>query len=159
MGKFEEAEEMFYIGTQQEEEGKDHECPICLYNMGNGSFLKQDFKQAIWCWEKVAKLEPTHPEINLHLARAHWATGNFSLADKHFHKELCNDGGDELVLLNFGIFLLEREKFDSAKRMFERILERYKDYSDEEYEVHYIHPPDHIITHSCHGMSFLDLNE
>ncbi len=112
------AEEMFYLAQQI-----NPDCPICFYNIGNSLFSRGSFKRAIWCWERTALLEPTHPQINYRIAQAHWASGNLRLARKHFLEELRNNPGDCDVILDFGMYLLKCDEVDRAREKFERILE------------------------------------
>ena len=118
MDMHDKAEQMFYLAQQI-----IPDCPICFYNIGNSLFSRQKYKRAIWCWQQTAMLEPTHPQINYRIAQAYWADGNKQLANTHFLEELRNDPGDIDVILDFGMFLLERGDKVSAKEKFNRILE------------------------------------
>jgi len=124
MGKHNLAEQMFYLAQQI-----NPDCPLCYYNIGNSLFGRQNYKKAIWCWQRTALLEPTHPQINYRIAQAHWADGNYDPAHEHFLAELRSNPGDIDVLLDFGLFLLELGHIDSAKEKFNRILELDPDFA------------------------------
>ncbi|MCK5226267.1 MAG: tetratricopeptide repeat protein, partial [Planctomycetes bacterium] len=83
MGQHDLAEEMFYLAQQLEPD-----CALCYYNIGNSLFIRSQYKRAIYCWLKTAKLEPTHPQINHRIAQAYWACGGCEQAKKYFLNEL-----------------------------------------------------------------------
>ncbi len=114
----EKAEQMFYMAQQINEN-----CPLCFYNIGNSCFIRGQYARAVWCWEKTAELEPTHPQINFRIAQGCWAAGELDKAHHYFLKELRTNPGDIETLFNFGIFLLQQGQTDSAKEKFNRILE------------------------------------
>lgn len=118
MEMHEKAEQMFYLAQQI-----NPDCPICFYNIGNSLFSRRNYEKAIWCWERTAMLEPTHPQINYRIAQAHWANDNPKLAKEHFLRELRSNTGDVDVILDFGIFQLKSGKSEDAKEKFNRILE------------------------------------
>ena len=118
MGDYEMAEHMFYLAQQISED-----CPLCFYNIGNSFFIQDNFKKAIWCWEKTAVLEPNHPQINYHIARGYWNLGEKQMAWRHFIEELKKNPGDKEVIFDFGLFLLGCGDTVSAGDKFRRILE------------------------------------
>ena len=124
MDLHDKAEEMFYLAQQI-----NPDCPICFYNIGNCLFSRRNYKKAIWCWQRTALLEPTHPQINFRIAQAYWADGNKALARVHFLEELRNNPGDKDVLLDFGIFMLKCGEVDSATEKFNRIIELSPDFA------------------------------
>ena len=68
-------------------------------------------------------MEPSHPQINYHIAQALWAEGETERSRQHFLKELRINPGDVEVIVDFGFFLLERGEVESAKEKFHRALE------------------------------------
>jgi tetratricopeptide (TPR) repeat protein len=124
MDQHDKAEHMFYLAQQI-----NPDCPICFYNIGNSLFSQQRYKRAIWCWQRTAHLEPTHPQINYRIAQAYWANGNPQLARTHFLEELRTNPGDTDVILDFGVFLLEHGSIGGAKEKFNRILELDPDFA------------------------------
>ena len=118
MGLHDRAEEMFYL-AQQVNAG----CALCYYNIGNSLFVRGQYKKAIGCWAKTAELEPSHPQINYRIAQAYWYENDHVHARKHFLCELRCNPGDLEVILDFGLFLLQRGEIESAKEKFNRILE------------------------------------
>ncbi len=112
------AEEMFYLAQQI-----NPDCPICFYNIGNSLFSRREYKKAIWCWQKTALLEPTHPQINYRIAQAYWANGESESAKKHFLQEVRTNPGDVDVLLDFGIFLIKQGQHEEGIEKFKRIIE------------------------------------
>jgi tetratricopeptide (TPR) repeat protein len=124
MGLHDRAEEMFYL-AQQVESG----CALCYYNIGNSLFVRGQYKKAIGCWTKTAELELSHPQINYRIAQAHWYENDHVQARKHFLCELRSNPGDLDVILDFGLFLLERGEIDPAKEKFNRILEFEPDHA------------------------------
>lgn len=124
MDQHEKAEQMFYLAQQI-----NPDCPICFYNVGNSLFSRRQYKRAIWCWERTAVLEPTHPQINYRIAQAYWANGDLAQAKEYFLRELRNSPGDVDVILDFGIFLLKVGQLDAAREKFNRILELQPDFT------------------------------
>ena len=112
------AEEMFYLAQQIKPD-----CALCYYNIGNSLFIRGQYEKAIHCWQKTAKLEPTHPQINYRIAQAHWADGGGERSREYFLAELRTNPGDVDVILDFGLFLLEVGDIESAKEKFNRILD------------------------------------
>ena len=123
MDEHEKAEQMFYLAQQI-----NPDCPICFYNVGNSLFSRRRFRRAIWCWERTAMLEPTHPQINYRIAQAYWANGDLDQAKEYFLRHLRNGPGDADVILDFGIFLLKTGQLDAAREKFNRILELQPDF-------------------------------
>jgi len=118
MGLHDRAEEMFYL-AQQVNSG----CALCYYNIGNSLFVRGQYKKAIGCWIKTAELESSHPQINYRIAQAYWYESDHVNARKHFLCELRCNPADLDVILDFGLFLLERGELEPAKEKFNRILE------------------------------------
>ncbi|MDD5135434.1 MAG: tetratricopeptide repeat protein, partial [Phycisphaerae bacterium] len=124
MGHYELAEQMFYLAQQINEK-----CPLCFYNIGNLFFIRRDFKKAVWCWERTASLEPSHPQINYRIAQAYWNLGDKDMARHHFIEELKTNPGDIDVVFDFGIFLLHSGNISAAAEKFNRILETSPDFA------------------------------
>jgi tetratricopeptide (TPR) repeat protein len=122
MGLHEQAEQMFYLAQQI-----NQDCALCYYNIGNSLFARGQYKKAIHCWMKTAELEPSHPQINYHIAQALWAEGESERSRQHFLKELRINPGDVEVIVDFGFFLLEKGEVESAKEKFHRALELRSD--------------------------------
>ncbi|MEN6309285.1 MAG: tetratricopeptide repeat protein [Anaerohalosphaeraceae bacterium] len=118
MEQHDRAEQMFYMAQQI-----NPECPICFYNIGNSLFSRGNYARAIWCWEKTAELEPTHPQINYRIAQACWADGQINKAKEHFLRELRKNPGHIDVLIDYGVFLLEQGHVHLAAERFRWILE------------------------------------
>lgn len=118
MEKFDKAEQMFYLAQQI-----NPDCPICFYNIGNSLFTQGKYDRALWCWEKCAELESTHPQIHFRLAQANWILGRAQKATTHFLNELRAAPDNTEVLLDFGLFLLESGDLEGARGKFNRILE------------------------------------
>jgi tetratricopeptide (TPR) repeat protein len=118
MGNYEMAEQMFYLSQQINDA-----CPLCFYNIGNSFFIQDNFRKAVWCWEKTATLEPNHPQINYHIAQGYWNLGEKETAWRYFINELRKNPGDKEVVFDFGLFLLHCGDVVSAAEKFRRILE------------------------------------
>jgi len=115
---------MFYMAQQI-----NPDCPICFYNIGNSLFSQQEYKRAIWCWQRTRELEPTHPQISYRIAQAYWADGDNRQARSHFLDELRVNPGDIDVILDFGLFLLNCGEIAAAAEKFNRILELSPDFA------------------------------
>ncbi|NLH16874.1 MAG: tetratricopeptide repeat protein [Phycisphaerae bacterium] len=124
LDQHDKAEEMFYLAQQI-----NPDCPICFYNIGNSLFSRQRYKRAIWCWQRTAQLEPTHPQIHFRIAQAYWADGDAENAQKYFLAELRVNPGDTDAILEFGIFLLKSDRIEPAKEKFNRCLELSPDFA------------------------------
>ncbi|MBN2513174.1 MAG: tetratricopeptide repeat protein [Sedimentisphaerales bacterium] len=118
MEQHDKAEQMFYLAQQI-----NPECPICFYNIGNSLFSRGNYVRAIWCWEKTAELEPTHPQIHYRIAQACWADGQINKARDYFLRELRRNPGHIDVLADYGVFLLEQGQINPAAEKFRWILE------------------------------------
>ncbi|HML76025.1 MAG TPA: tetratricopeptide repeat protein [Anaerohalosphaeraceae bacterium] len=118
MEQHDKAEQMFYMAQQI-----NPECPICFYNIGNSLFSRGNYVRAIWCWEKTAELEPTHPQIHYRIAQACWADGQINKAKDYFLRELRRNPGHIDVLADYGVFLLEQGHISQAAEKFRWILE------------------------------------
>lgn len=118
MEQHDKAEEMFYLAQQIE-----NDCPLCFYNIGNSLFSRGIYERAVWCWQKTATLDPSHPQIHFRLAQAYWLSGKEQSAREAFLKELRKNPTDLDVLLDFGVFLLESGDIESAKEKFNRLME------------------------------------
>jgi len=81
MGLHDMAEQMFYLAQQI-----NPDCALCYYNIGNSLFARCEYKKAIHCWMKTAEPEPSHPQINYHIAQALWAENEIERAGQHFLK-------------------------------------------------------------------------
>ena len=130
MEQHRKAEEMFYLAQQI-----NAECPLCFYNIGNSLFARGNYEKSIWCWQRTAILEPTHPQINYRIAQAGWANGDIENAHEYFLTELRENPGNVDVTLDFGLFLLQQGKTESAKEKFNRILEINPDFAP---ALHYL---------------------
>lgn len=124
MEQHEQAEQMFYLAQQL-----NPECPICFYNIGNSLFTQGRYGRAIWCWEKTATLEPTHPQINYRIAQACWADKQYDKAKEYFLKELRKNPGEIETLLDYGVFLLEIGQPQQAGEKFRWVLELRPDFA------------------------------
>jgi len=118
MGNYDMAEQMFYLAQQINDA-----CPLCFYNIGNSFFIQENYRKAVWCWEKTAFIEPNHPQINYHIAQVYWNLGEKELAHKYFIEELRKNPGDKEVVFDFGLFLLSCGDTILAAEKFHRILE------------------------------------
>jgi tetratricopeptide (TPR) repeat protein len=134
MEQHEKAEQMFYLAQQIRTD-----CPLCFYNIGNSLFSRGSYERAIWCWEKTAELDPSHPQIHLRLAQAYWVCGKGKQARQEFLRELRNTPTDSDVLLDFGVFLLESGDIDAAREKFNRILEFDADFSAARFYLGEVH--------------------
>lgn len=124
MEKYDKAEQMFYMAQQI-----NPDCPLCFYNIGNSLFTQGNYERALWCWEKCAELEPTHPQIHFRLAQANWILGYAEKATEHFLTELRRTPNDVEILLDYGLFLLESGDLEAAREKFNRILEFAPDHA------------------------------
>lgn len=121
-GRHELAEQMFYMAQQI-----NPNCPLCYYNIGNSLFIRRLYKKALLCWQKTAKIDPNHPQINYRIAQAYLAQGDLENARNSFLDELRKNPADIDVIGDFGLLLLQAGDIDSAREKFNRILEIYPD--------------------------------
>jgi tetratricopeptide (TPR) repeat protein len=106
MNEYETATTSFLLAQQI-----DPECPVCFWNMGNMNFSNSDYPRAVWCWQRTAMLEPTHPGIDKHLALAYAMCGNAKEAEQHYRM-------DKSCQTDFGLFLLSIGRIDDARHLF-----------------------------------------
>jgi len=118
MGLHDRAELMFYLARQVKDE-----CPLCLYNIGNSLYARQEFDRAIACWQEALRIDEDHPQARTRMAEAYWAKGNLQKAREQYQAELRRNGDDVDSLLDYGELLMAMDKFAQAEAMFRRALE------------------------------------
>lgn len=119
LGDHESAELMFYLAQQITED-----CPLCYDHLALSLALRGQFDRAIWCWQKVLKIEPHYPEAFANLARAHWQCGQLDRARQLFVMHLREDPGDINAMLQLGSLLVEAGKLSEAREKFGRVIEQ-----------------------------------
>jgi tetratricopeptide (TPR) repeat protein len=118
LGDHENAELMFYMARQLEDQ-----CAQCWYNIAKSLQARGRTKEAIECWEKALKVEPSLDDVHRRLGLAYWKADRLDLARQHFAAELRSNPNRPDVLVEFGTLMLRMDDPHGAARMFERAIE------------------------------------
>ncbi|MCE9591024.1 MAG: tetratricopeptide repeat protein [Planctomycetes bacterium] len=118
LGEHEHAEEMFYLARQVVEE-----CPLCYDHLAHSLAHRDDLDRAIWCWQRVLKMDPHFPEASANLARCHWRKGQHERAHELYIQQLRDDPGDVDTLLQAAQLLAEMGRHAESREKARRVLE------------------------------------
>jgi len=118
MGEHEQAEVMFYLARQVQED-----CPLCYNHLAQSLAARGQFERAAYCWQKVKKIDANFPGVHGQLARLNWRRGRLDEAYESYLRELREDPGDLAALLEVGHVLLELGRSAEAAEKFRRVLE------------------------------------
>lgn len=125
LGRFEEAEEAFYLGQQIEPEHAE------LYAaMAQVLSDRADHDRSVWCLREAARLDPDLPRVRARLARAYADAGRLERARQLYVRELRDDPGDVETLLDLGELLMDMHRHAEAGEKFRRVLEVEPDNPD-----------------------------
>ncbi len=118
LGRHDQAEEMFYLAQQLEEE-----CPDCFFYLGGSLATRGQHDRAIYCWERVLELEPGYVGVNNRIAQAYRAKGDLQQAREYLLRELRDDAGNVDLLYELANLALESGQAAAASAKLEHILE------------------------------------
>jgi len=118
LGRHDQAEEMFYLAQQF-----DDECPDCFFYLGGSLAARGQHDRAIYCWEKVLDLEPAYIGVNHRIAEAYRAKGDCRQAREYLLRELRDDAGNVDLLFDLADLALESGQVAAASAKLEHILE------------------------------------
>lgn len=118
LGDHEKAEEMFYLAQQI-----DEACPHCFWHLGCSMWLREDWKRAIFCWERVLEIEPRYRCARRRIAEAYRRLGEYELAKEHYLAEYREEPANLSLLLELGQMHLETGAVDEAIGKFRQALE------------------------------------
>ncbi len=117
-GDHEQAEVMFYLARQVQEE-----CPLCYDHLAQSLASRGEYVRAAWCWQRVLKMDASFPGVHANLARLYWRQGRLDEARQEYLRELRADPGDTAALLELGHVLVELDRPAEAAEKFRRVLE------------------------------------
>lgn len=117
MGQHDQAELMFYLARQVKDD-----CSLCYYNIAASLYNRGQYDAAINCLQQVLRLDPKHPQTNVHIAEAYWAKGELDQAAKHYRMELDVAGEDVETMLDLGELMMEMDRPEHAAALFRRAL-------------------------------------
>jgi tetratricopeptide (TPR) repeat protein len=83
LDEHDQAEQMFYMARLLRDE-----CPRCYEHIAQSLAAREMLDKAIWCWQRVLRLEHEHPDANLHLAHLLWQRGQRQRARMHFLEQI-----------------------------------------------------------------------
>lgn len=118
LGRHDQAEEMFYLAQQLNEE-----CPDCYFYLGGSLAARGQHDRAIFCWKRVLDLEPEYIGVNSRIAEAYRAKGDRRQAREYLLRELRDDAGNVDLLYELADLALESGQFAAASAKLEHILE------------------------------------
>ncbi len=102
LDEHDQAEQMFYMARLLRAE-----CPRCYEHIAQSLAAREMLDKAIWCWQRVLRLEHEHPDANLHLAHLLWQRGQRQRARLHFLEQIHREPHDAQTLLALASLLLE----------------------------------------------------
>ena len=118
LGQHDQAEQMFYLAQEL-----DDQCPHCFYHMGGSLAARGLTERAIFCWNRVLKLEPNYIGINRRIAEVNRAQGRRDIAREYYLRELRDDPGNTDVLFDLAELAVESDEQEAAIAKFEQIVE------------------------------------
>ncbi len=118
LGRHDQAEEMFYLAQQLNDE-----CPDCFFYLGGSLAARGQHDRAIYCWERVLDLEPAYIGVNLRIAEAYRSKGDRVRARDYLLRELRDDAGNVELLFELADLALESGQVAAASAKLEHILE------------------------------------
>ncbi len=118
LGRHDQAEEMFYLAQQI-----DDECPDCFFYLGGSLAARGQHDRAIYCWERVLDFEPSYIGVNSRIARAYRAKGDRANAREYLLRELREDAGNVDLLFELADLAVESGQVAAASAKLEHILE------------------------------------
>jgi tetratricopeptide (TPR) repeat protein len=125
LGRFDEAEEVFYLGQQI-----DPEYAELYAAMAQALTARGDHERSVWCLREAARLDPDLPRVRARLARAYADSGRLERARQLYVRELRDDPGDVDTLLDLGELLMDMHRLTEAGEKFRRVLEIEPDHPD-----------------------------
>jgi len=118
LGRHEQAEEIFYLAQQINDE-----CPDCFFHMGESLASRGEFDKAIYCWKRAAKLAPDYLGVNRRIGAAYRAKGQPELARDFLLRELREDAGNTDLLYDLAEMCWEAGDGPGAIAKLEHLLE------------------------------------
>jgi tetratricopeptide (TPR) repeat protein len=118
LGRHDQAEEVFYLAQQL-----DDECPDCFFHLGGSLAARGEYDRAVYCWQRVLELEPAYVGVNRQIGEAYRAKGEFALAREHLIRELRDDPGCIDLLLSLADLALQTGDTPAAIAKLEQLLE------------------------------------
>jgi len=124
LGRHEQAEEVFYLAQQL-----DDECPHCFFHLGGSLAARGLYDRAIFCWRKALELEPDYLGVNRNIAQAYRAKGEFDQAREHLIRELRDDPGSTDLLFELADLAVQTGDTTTAIAKLEQIIELDPDHA------------------------------
>ena len=124
----ENADVTFYLAVQI-----DDSHPRVYHNIADSLLERGDLARAIWCLNRVRRLDPHDPDVMAKLGDAHRLRGQLDRALYYFKRQLRLDPTDTEAMLDLGDLLLELGRPHEAAEQFRRVV----DYEPAHAEAHY----------------------
>lgn len=90
--------------------------------LGTTKMNAQEFSEALIDLQKAVELNPKLPDVYSYYGLALLATGDMAGASDAFHKELESNPNDFVSNLQLGVVLKQDQRYDDARKSFERAL-------------------------------------
>lgn len=119
IGHHDEAETAFYLAQQTLKEPS----AACLAAMAESLIIRGLFQRAEWCLKEAMRLEPSMPRLRARLAAVSAATDKPQRALQLYLRELRDDPGNIVTLLEYGTLLRDLGRTPEAVEKFRRVLE------------------------------------
>ena len=118
-GHHDDAETAFYLAQQTLKEPS----AACLAAMAESLISRGLFQRAEWCLKEAMRLEPSMPRLRARLAAVSAATDKPQRALQLYLRELRDDPGNIVTLLEYGTLLRDLGRAPEAVEKFRRVLE------------------------------------
>lgn len=112
-----QAEQMFYMARLIRDE-----CPLCYEHLAQSLAARERIDKAIWCWQRVLRLEPQHPDAHLQLGHLLWQRGQRQRARLHLLEQIHREPHDAETLLALANLLLELDRDGEAEEILAQTL-------------------------------------
>ncbi|HKE42406.1 MAG TPA: tetratricopeptide repeat protein [Casimicrobiaceae bacterium] len=101
---------------------QDPRNPEALFHLGNLLALRREFASAIMMYERALQFAPAHPELVVNLGVAHGHVGDTAKAEARYREVLRRHPSHARALGNFAQSLFQREDFQGARELYDRLL-------------------------------------
>ncbi len=118
MGDHDQAEEMFYLAQQLEEE-----CPHCFWHLGCSLWARDQIRRALFCWQRVLEIEPHYRGVRRRIAEAYARLGDIDIAREYYLAEFRENPADLGLMLDLGELLMNNGQPESALEKFKFVAE------------------------------------
>lgn len=114
---------------------KDAKNAEVLFKMGYTLFMQERDEEALEYFKDALVLDDANPFTHQAMASIYRKTEEFSLAQEHLERAIEFNPQDRTNYYNYGNLLVDMQEFDKAKEMYEKALERDRDFVEAKTEL------------------------